>query len=352
MKIAQVAPLIESVPPVCYGGIERVVSYLTEELVRLGHDVTLFASGDSTTSAELVASIPRAVRLSGMAEVDPTACNILQLEHVRQRAGDFDIIHFHDNFMSYPLVRAGIGSHVLCTLHGRLDLPMMQSLSDEFAEVPLVSISNSQRSNMPGANWMGTVYHGLPDTVCEFNAHPTGDYVAFLGRISEQKRPDRAVEIARRANVKLRIAAKVDAVDERYFCETIEPLLGDSRVEFIGEINEQLKSEFLGNARALLFPIDYAEAFGLVLIEAMSCGTPVIAWRRASVPELVDNGITGFTVDSLDDAVHALSRIPMLDRSLVRARFKERFTVERMARDYLRIYDALIRGELRHSAVA
>lgn len=340
MKIAQVAPLIESVPPRLYGGTERVVSYLTEELVRQGHNVTLFGSGDSITRAELVASVPRALR-SDPAVRDFAPYCVLQIEHVRQRAADFDIIHFHNDFMHFPLIRGAFAADVLTTMHGRLDLPEYKLLFREFNNAPLVSISNFQRLPLEDVTWAGTVHHGLPANVCRFNPSPQGDYLAFLGRISPEKRPDRAVEIARRAGVKLRIAAKVDVVDQAYFRTQIEPLLADPCVEFVGEIGEHEKSDFLGNAQALLFPIDWPEPFGLVLIEAMSCGTPCIAWRCGSVPELIEQDVTGCIVDSIESAVDAVQRVAALDRRAVRARFEHRFSVERMAKDYLAIYQSL-----------
>jgi glycosyltransferase involved in cell wall biosynthesis len=349
MKIAQVAPLIESVPPQLYGGTERVVSYLTEELVRQGHDVTLFASGDSQTAAKLVASVPRALRLDP-AVADYLPYTVVQLEHLRQRADEFDVVHFHSDCIHLPLSRALLPGRIVTTMHGRLDLPDYQLLFREFADTPLVSISNHQRTPLPNCNWAGTVYHGLPANVCPFQPRPTGDYVAFLGRISPEKRPDRAIEIARRAGVKLKIAAKIDVVDEAYFRREIEPLLSQAHVEFIGEIDERHKAEFLGNALALLFPIDWPEPFGLVLIEAMSCGTPCIAWRAGSVPEVVDDGVTGFIVDSLDGAVEAVKRAARLDRAAVRARFEQRFSVERMAKDYLEIYRQVAERTLRRAA--
>jgi glycosyltransferase involved in cell wall biosynthesis len=343
MKIAQVAPLIESVPPRWYGGTERVVSYLTEELVRLGHDVTLFASGDSKTRAKLVPTVANALRL--VPEVkDFAPYAVLQMEHLRQRADEFDVIHFHGDFMHLPLARALTGARTVTTLHGRLDLPDYQPLFAEFSDAPLVSISNHQRLPLGGANWRATVYHGLPPDVCAYRAKPQGDYLAFLGRISPEKRPDRAIEIARLAGMKIKLAAKVDNVDQKYFREHIEPLLNDPHVEFIGEIDESRKVEFLGNALALLFPIDWPEPFGLVLIEAMSCGTPCIGWRAGAVPEVIDHGITGFVVDSIDAAVDAVRRVSMLDRSAVRARFEQRFSAERMARDYVDVYRALARS--------
>lgn len=345
MKIAQVAPLIESVPPRLYGGTERVVSYLTEELVRQGHDVTLFASGDSQTAAKLVASVPQALRLDpDVKDVLPYA--ILQLEHLRQRIDEFDVVHFHGDYLHLPLARALLGKRVVTTMHGRLDLPDYQPLFKEFADTPLVSISNEQRRPLPNACWVGTVYHGLPTSVCEFQPHPRGRYLAFLGRISPEKRPDRAIEIAARAGMTLRIAAKVDDADRDYFRAEIEPLLSHPHVEYVGEISEDQKAEFLGNADALLFPIDWPEPFGLAMIEAMSCGTPCIAWRAGSVPEVVDEGVSGWIVDSIDAAVEAVQRLPLLDRHKVRARFEQRFSAERMARNYLHIYTALAKGDI------
>lgn len=339
MRIAQVAPLNESVPPRLYGGTERVVSYLTEELVRRGHDVTLFASGDSVTSAELVAAVPQALRLSGSTET--LSSYALQLEQVRQRAREFDIVHLHDNFTYFPLVRAGFETNTVSTLHGRLDLPIHQFIFSMFPEMPVVSISRSQRLPLSTANWVGNVYHGLPLSACGFGSKASGDYVAFLGRLSPEKGIEQAIEIAQRAGMKLRIAGKVDPVDKEYFRERVEPLLDPSQVEFLGEIDERDKPGFLGNARAVLFPIAWPEAFGLVLIEAMAAGTPVIAWRRASVPEVVDEGVTGFVVETIDDAVSAIGQVSSLDRELVREQFKERFSVERMAYDYLSIYRTL-----------
>ena len=345
MKIAQVAPLIESVPPRLYGGTERVVSYLTEELVRQGHEVTLFASGDSRTAAKLVASVPQALRLDpAVKDVLPYA--VLQLEHLRQRIDEFDIVHFHGDYLHLPLARALLGKRVVTTMHGRLDLPDYQPLFKEFADTPLVSISNEQRKPLPNANWVGTVYHGLPTSVCTFQPRPRGRYLAFLGRISPEKRPDRAIEIAARAGMTLRIAAKVDDADREYFRTKIEPLLTQPHVEYIGEISEEQKPDFLGNAQALLFPIDWPEPFGLAMIEAMSCGTPCIAWRAGSVPEVVDDGVSGWIVDSIAGAVEAVRRLPLLDRHQVRARFEQRFSAERMARNYLQIYAGLVKGEL------
>jgi len=343
MKIAQVAPLIESVPPRFYGGTERVVSYLTEELVRQGHEVTLFASGDSRTQARLVASVPQALRLDPAVK-DSLPYTVLQLEHVRQRLTEFDVVHFHSDYIHFPLVRSLAADRTITTMHGRLDLSDYQLLFAEFGDVPLVSISNHQRTALPEANWFGTVYHGLPAGVCRFQAQPRGNYFAFLGRISPEKRPDRAIEIAARAGVTLKIAAKVDAADEAYFRSHIEPLLSKPHVKFIGEISEDAKPKFLGNAQALLFPIDWPEPFGLAVIEAMSCGTPVVAWRAGSVPEIVDHGVTGWIVDSIESAVEAVRRVPLLDRQTVRARFEQRFSAERMARDYVKLYQKSTTG--------
>jgi len=339
MKIAQIAPLAESVPPKLYGGTERVVAYLTEELVRLGHDVTLFASGDSETSAQLLACAPRALRLDAALK-DPLAPQAHQLELVYRHAHEFDVLHFHIAHLHLPLFRP-LARKTVTTLHGRLDLPELAPLYREFGEMPLVSISNAQRRPLAFANWMGTVYHGLAREVCPFNPAPRGGYFAFLGRVSPEKGLDRAIEIARRAGARLRIAAKIDPGDEEYFHSRIVPLLGEPGIEFVGELSEELKPSFLGNATALLFPIDWPEPFGLAMIEAMSCGTPVIAWRDGAVPEVVEHGLTGFIVESIDGALAALNDAGRLDRLRVRARFEERFSATRMARDYLALYRAL-----------
>jgi glycosyltransferase involved in cell wall biosynthesis len=341
MRIAQIAPLAESVPPRLYGGTERVVYYLTEELVRLGHRVTLFASGDSETSAELAAGPPRALRLDAGA-IDPLAPLVLMLERVRQRAGEFDVLHFHVEHLHLPLFRP-LARKTLTTLHGRLDLPELAALYREFSDMPLASISDSQREPLASANWVGTVYHGLAREICPFNPSPRGGYFAFLGRVSPEKGLERAIEIARRARAKLRIAAKIDEADEDYFRTEIEPLLDAGDIEFIGEVNEARKPAFLGNATALLFPIDWPEPFGLAMIEAMSCGTPVIAWPNGAAAEVVEHGLTGYLVDTIESAVEALASAARLDRSRVRSRFEERFSVARMAQDYLSIYRALAR---------
>jgi glycosyltransferase involved in cell wall biosynthesis len=342
MKIAQIAPLAESVPPKLYGGTERVVSYLTEELVRLGHDVTLFATADSETRAELAACAPRALRLSAVQ--DPIPDHMLMLERVRSRAAEFDVLHFHLEHLHLPLFRP-LARKTVTTLHGRLDLPPLAALYRQFPEMPLVSISNSQRTALPSANWVATVYHGLAREICPFNPafHPSSrsGYFAFLGRVSPEKGLERAIEIARRAGARLRIAAKVDLADRDYFQSRIQPLLKLPGMEFLGEVGEDGKPALLGNASALLFPIDWPEPFGLAMIEALSCGTPVIAWPNGAVPEIVEHGRTGFIVDSVDDAVAALEPAARLDRRRVRQRFEERFSAERMARDYLGVYRAL-----------
>ena len=347
MKIAQIAPLAESVPPKLYGGTERVVSYLTEELVRLGHDVTLFASADSETSAELVPCAPQALRLDPSVS-DPSAHLMLMIEHVRARAHEFDILHFHIENLHLPVFRP-LARKTVTTMHGRLDTPGLAPLYREFRDMPLVSISGSQRKPLAAANWVGTVYHGLAREVCPFNPAPRGGYFAFLGRVSPEKGLERAIEIAQRAKVRLRIAAKVDRADADYFNARIKPLLPQPGIEFIGEVNEAQKPAFLGNATALLFPIDWPEPFGLAMIEAMSCGTPTIAWRNGSVPEVIDEGRTGWIVDSIDEAVAAVEKAARLDRLAVRERFEERFSAARMAHDYLAVYRALGR---RHTAVA
>jgi glycosyltransferase involved in cell wall biosynthesis len=340
MKIAQIAPLAESVPPKLYGGTERVVSYLTEELMRMGHGVTLFASGDSQTTAELVECWPRALRLDcEVRDALPLVLNML--ERVRRRAQEFDVLHFHVDHLHLPFFRM-IAGKTLTTLHGRLDCPGIAALYRNFNEMPLVSISESQRAPMKMANWIGTVHHGLPSNTCGFNRAPIGDYLAFLGRISPEKRVDRAIDIARRAGMRLRIAAKIDAAEEVYFSSIIAPRLTESGVEFVGEVNEEQKCELLRNATALLFPIDWPEPFGLAMIEAMSCGTPVIAWPHGAVPEVVDEGTTGFIVSSNDEAVRAVRRAADLDRRAVRKRFVERFNARRMAHDYVRLYETVV----------
>jgi len=340
MRIAQIAPLMESVPPRLYGGTERIVSYLTEELVRMGHDVTLFASGDSMTSAKLIGCVPRALRLDVNVR-DTIPYYMLMLDRVRQHAGEFDILHFHIDQFQFPLFRHMAGRTVT-TLHGRQDLPDLKPLYIGFADMPLVSISNEQRRPIPNANFVQTIYHGLPTDLHKPFFRPNGGYVAFLGRIAPEKRPDRAIRIARSLGVPLKIAAKVDRVDEDYFREVIAPLLDGPDVEFVGEINEQQKNEFLGEARALLFPADWPEPFGLSMIESMACGTPVLAFRCGSVPEVIDEGVTGVIVENLEEAVNALPRVFAFDRRVVRQRFDERFSASRMAKDYLDVYRSLL----------
>ncbi len=335
MKIAQISPLYESVPPQCYGGTERVVSYLTEELVRQGHDVTLFASADSCTSAKLVPACRRALRLDKR-YVDQTVPHILLVEQVYQQASNFDVIHSHIDYLTFPVIRQRPEVALLTTLHGRLDLEELAPLYREFCDVPVISISDSQRKPLPWVNWQGTVYHGLPSQLYSYKPDG-GDYLAFVGRISVEKRVDLAIEIAVKAGIPLKIAAKVDKADLEYF-QTIKHLLDHPLIEYIGEIGEKQKNDFMGNALALLFPIDWPEPFGLVMVEAMACGTPVIARRCGSVPEIIDDGITGFIVDSIDEAVEAVRKVASLSRQHCRQVFEERFTAERMAHDYLRIY--------------
>src|SRR6516164_3074739 len=339
MRIAQVAPLYESCPPQLYGGTERVVSYLTEELVRQGHEVTLFASGDSQTLGALQAPCERALRLDSKCK-DPLAYHFISLNRVARTADAFDIIHFHTDYLHFPLF-ARHWQKTLTTMHGRLDLPDLPPVFREFSMMPLVSISNAQRAPVPWANWYGTVHHGLPTNLYA-QGSGEGGYLAFIGRICPEKRPDWAVEIARRTGLPLRIAAKVDKADRAYYKNKIEPLFEDPLVTFIGEIGESDKGVFLGDAMALLFPIDWPEPFGLVVIEAMANGTPVIAFRRGSVPEIIDHGVTGVIVDSVDEAVAAVPLARTLDRVAIRRRFEERFSVGRMARDYLALYSELL----------
>jgi glycosyltransferase involved in cell wall biosynthesis len=339
MRIAQVAPLYESVPPKYYGGTERVVSYLTEELVRQGHEVTLFASGDSVTKARLVAACPRSLRLNKHC-IDQLAHQILMLERVFQHAAEFDIIHFHVDYLHFPLSRRQPIMHVT-TLHGRLDLPDLVPLYQEFPDMPVVSISNAQREPLPWANWQTTVYHGIPADLYRFREEP-GSYLAFMGRISPEKRVDRAIKIAKQVQIPLKIAAKVDPVVKEYFASAIKPLLGDPLVELVGEIGDGEKDDFLGDAYALLLPIDWPEPFGLVMIEAMACGTPVIAYRGGAIPEVMEEGHTGFIVRALKDAVEAVRRVPELSRKRCREIFEQRFTATRMAHDCVQVYERLI----------
>jgi len=341
LKIAQIAPLMESVPPRLYGGTERIVSYLTEELVGLGHEVTLFASGDSITAANLVPCVPKALRLDPRVR-DTIPYSMLMLDRVRQRADDFDILHFHIDQFHFPLFRS-IASRTVTTLHGRQDLPDLIPLYLGFGDMPLVSISDAQRRPIPNANFAGTVYHGLPGRLHHDSAETRRKYLAFLGRISPEKRPDRAISIARAVGIPLKIAAKVDRVDEVYFRTQIEPLFEGGGVEFIGEINDREKTQFLGDAQALLFPIDWPEPFGLSMIEAMACGTPVLAFRCGSVQEIVEDGVTGAIVETMEEAIAALPRVIALDRKKVRQRFEQRFSATRMAKDYVGIYRSLVK---------
>ena len=337
MKIAQISPLLESCPPRLYGGTERIVSYLTEELVRQGHNVTLFASGDSLTSARLIPFCETALRLDPRIK-DPVPQHVVMLDHVRALADAFDVLHFHVDVLHYPLIR-DFADRTVTTLHGRLDLPELKHVYSTFSHAPLVSISSDQRKPMPPVNWVGKVHHGLPANLLPFNPSPKGDYLAFLGRISPEKGPDRAIEIATRAGARLKMAAKIDRVDQDYWEEVVKPMVdAHPNVEFVGEINEREKAKFLGEATALLFPIDWPEPFGIVMIEAMACGTPIIAFPAGSAPEVIDDGISGFLVDDVDEAVAAVRRAETFDRTKARARFERDFTIERVARDYLNIY--------------
>lgn len=351
MKIAQLSPLWESVPPQLYGGTERIVSYLTEELVRQGHEITLFASGDSKTAAQLTACCPRALRLHETSLVNRDAPLILMQEKALGPAsGQFDIIHSHLDFLSFPLSRRA-HAPVVTTLHGRLDLPELQPIFDEYAEMPVVSISDAQRKPLPQANWTGTVYHGIPQSLYSLHER-SGSYLAFLGRISPEKCPDHAIEIAKRVGMPLRIAAKVDPADHAYFKDKIERLLDHPLIEYVGEINDSEKNDFLGEAAALLCPYDWPEPFGLVLIEAMACGTPVLAYRRGSIPEIIDHGVTGYICESIGDMAQAVAGLSLIDRSRCREIFEKRFTVERMVKDYLAIYESMAAASHRPRLVA
>ncbi len=339
MKIAQVSPLMEAVPPKLYGGTERIVAYIADELASMGHEVTLFASGDSLTRAQLEPVWPRALRLDETMR-DYLAPHLLMLQTVAQRADEFDIIHSHVDYLGYPTLQQ-TGVPFVTTLHGRLDLPELGPFYASFDSVPVVSISDSQREPLPHANYIATVHHGMPERLL-LPGFGTGGYLAFIGRISPEKAPDAAVRIAAKAGMKLKIAAKVDAVDREYFGAHIEPLLRGPDVEYIGEISDAEKGAFLGNAAGLIFPIAWREPFGLAMIEAMACGTPVIAFNRGSVPEVIDDGVTGFIVDDEDQAAAAARRLHDLDRAQVRRVFEARFTARRMAEDYLNIYRRLI----------
>jgi glycosyltransferase involved in cell wall biosynthesis len=344
MRIAQVAPLYECVPPKMYGGTERVVSWLTEELVRLGHEVTLFASGDSVTSARLIPGSERALRTDPTC-LDQLAHHVSMLDLVFNCARDFDLIHFHVDYLHFPFSRRDPVPH-LTTLHGRLDLPDLVPLYRRFSDEPVVSISQAQRAPLPWLNWLGTVHHGLPESSIEFSPGP-GEYLAFLGRTSPEKGLDHAIEIAKRSGTPLKIAAKIDRADVEYYRNHIEPLLDDPLVEFVGEIGYPKKETFLRNASALLFPIQWEEPFGIVMIEAMACGTPVIAYHRGSVLEVIENGVSGLLVPDgdLDAAVDAVLHVGEIDRAQCRRSFERRFTSRRMVADYLSIYERLVRGE-------
>jgi|FEC22Drversion2_1045045.scaffolds.fasta_scaffold01464_5 glycosyltransferase involved in cell wall biosynthesis len=342
MRIAQVAPLTEAIPPQLYGGTERVVSWLTEELVELGHDVTLFASGDSRTSAKLQPMWPRALRLDDTVR-DPMALHISMLERVRRLAGRFDILHFHLDYFPFS-VFSRQATPFITTMHGRLDLPEHQTVFDSFNSIPVISISDTQRKPVPQAHWLKTIYHGLPSRLLQ-PSQATPRYLAVLGRIAPEKAVDRAIRIAVKAGLPLKIAAKVDRVDREYFEKEIRPLLDQPGIEYIGEISDGDKSAFLSGAMALLMPIDWPEPFGLVMIEAMACGTPVIAYPSGSVPEVVEDGVTGLIVEDEAAAVHAIThRLAHLSRARIRARFEQRFTARRMAEEYLDIYRQLIAG--------
>jgi glycosyltransferase involved in cell wall biosynthesis len=344
MRIAQVAPLTESVPPKLYGGTERVVSYITEALVDLGHDVTLFASGDSQTSGKLEAVWPRALRLDPGIR-DRIAPHMLLMERVRRMADQFDVLHFHMDYYSFSLFGRQ-ETPFITTLHGRLDLPEQQPVFDVFNNAAVVSISDNQRHPLPQAKWLTTVYHGLPETL--YTPQPVEQqYLAFLGRISPEKRVDTAIRIAEKCGMKIKVAAKIDAADREYFENEIKPLFDLPHVEYIGEIADKDKATFLSGAHALLFPIDWPEPFGLVMIEAMACGTPVIAFNRGSVPEVIDEGVSGFVVEDEIGAVAAVNRIHTLSRERVRERFETRFTSRRMAQQYVDAYNTVIRAQKR-----
>jgi len=349
MRIAQIAPLAESVPPKLYGGTERVVHWLTEELIALGHEVTLFASADSVTRAELVAAIPKALRLA-KAKQDPSAACAALLADVAEQASQFDVIHSHIEWIHLPLLQR-FDVPFLTTLHVRLDLAGLDQVLSRFPKAPFVSISNDQRRPLPNVRWLATVYHGLPKDSLK-PSYERGGYLAFLGRLAPEKGPDLAIRIAQRANMPLRIAAKLPRRHSRYFKERLQPPIDASRTELVGEVDDSRKEGFLQNATALLFPIDWPEPFGLVMIEAMACGTPVIAFRRGSVPEVIENGLTGFVVDNEEEAIAAVGRLHELDRRSIRAAFEKRFTARRMAEDYVSHYRELTRHTPRIDKVA
>src|SRR3954464_6341629 len=344
MRVAQVAPLAESVPPKLYGGTERVVAWLVDELVGLGHKVTLFASGDSKTSATLHAVWPQALRL-GRPRTDPMVAQAALLEAVARHATEFDVIHMHIDWLHLPLL-SRLGVPFLTTCHGRMDLPGFPDVVCRFPDAPFVSISNNQRAPLSEANWIGTIYHGLPADLFRPSFEP-GSYLAFLGRLTAEKGPVAALRIAHAAKMPLRIAAKLPRSERKYFKEKLEPLIDGNQVQHIGEVNDETKREFLAGAAALLFPIDWPEPFGLVMIEAMACGTPVIAFKSGSVPEVIDDGITGFVVPGETEAVEAIGRLSELDRRQVRRHFEKRFTATRMAQEYVRQYETLVKPNAR-----
>jgi glycosyltransferase involved in cell wall biosynthesis len=346
MKIAQIAPLYESVPPKLYGGTERIVAHLCEALVGLGHDVTLFAASDAATSAELVSVRDKSIRLDPAPLKSDLAAHLAMLHEVRRRSRQFDVIHFHIDMLHFPMFEQQ-ADRTVTTLHGRLDMEDLPSVYERWPEFGLVSISESQRRPLPSANWLATVQHGVPARQYAFRERPCERYLAFLGRIAPEKRPDVAVSVARQAGVPLRIAAKIDPVDAAYFKAVVQPLLDDPLVSYVGEIGDDRKSQFLGEARALLFPIDWPEPIGLVMIEAMACGTPVIAWNCGAVAEVIEDGVTGYIVNSEAEALAALARVDELDRRRIRAVFERRFTATTMARAYLEIYAGLMRRPLR-----
>lgn len=343
MRIAQVAPLWESVPPQRYGGTERIVSYITEELVRQGHDVTLFASGDSVTQARLESICPQALRLnSGIFNRDAPMMMLLE-RGFGAPAGTFDLIHSHVDFLGFPVARRS-STPVLTTLHGRQDLPELVPVFREFSDMPLISISDAQRRPLPWANWLETVHHGLPEDLYSYHA-PTGKYLAFLGRISPEKCPEQAIEVAKRVGMPIRIAAKVDPADRDFFKAKVEPLMDHPLVEFLGEITDQEKNQFIGEAYALVCPYDWPEPFGLVLIEALACGTPVLAYRRGSIPEIIEDGVTGFVSENIGEMAASVTRVDSIDRARCRAAFDQRFTARRMAQDYVKCYERLIEAK-------
>jgi glycosyltransferase involved in cell wall biosynthesis len=344
MKIALIAPLYEAVPPKLYGGTERVVAHLCDALVELGHEVTLFAAADAHTRASLVAVRDQSIRLDGATLKSDYAAHLIMLDEVKRRIDDFDVVHFHIDMLHFPMFEAH-AQRTVTTLHGRLDVKGLSSVYDRWPAYGLVSISDRQRDPLPRANWLATVPHGLPPDLYAFRPRPVGRYLAFLGRISPEKRPDLAIQLARQAGIPLRIAAKVDAADQAYFQQTIKPLLDGPLVEFVGEIGDADKADLLGNAIALLFPVQWPEPFGLVMIEAMACGTPVIAWKCGSVPEVIEQGVSGYIVSTEDAALSAIARLAWLDRHAVRAAFERRFTAAKMARAYLDVYATIQQRE-------